>query len=132
MDFWKETAMHNPVLFAVVVAALPALPPSAAAQANPEPAPAKPAPQSGCAGFEEAPRASSALPARASTKPAPELGTVAPNTRVPSHTVTPSLRAMRAASAKEAARAAGESTKADTGCAPPVSRSDTGAGTKKD
>ena len=123
--------MHKPVLFAAMVAALPALPLSAAAQANPEAAPGKPAPQSGCADADEAPRASSALPARASTKPAPELGTVAPNTRVPSHTDTPSLRAMRAATAKEAARGGGEPTAVDTGCSPPVSRSDTDTGTKK-
>lgn len=47
-------------------------------------------------------RASSALPARASTRPEPQLGTVAPNTRVPSHVVTPSMRAMeRATAARE-------------------------------
>jgi hypothetical protein len=129
MGFWMEATMHKPVLFAAMVAALPL---GAAAQGNPEAAPGKPAPQSGCAGAEEAPRASSALPARASTKPAPELGTVAPNTRVPSHTVTPSLRAMRAASAKEAARAGGEPRAVDTGCTPSVSRSDTDTRTKKD
>ena len=120
--------MHKPVLFAAMVAALPL---GAAAQANPEAAPAKPAPQSGCAGLEEAPRASSALPARASTKPAPELGTVAPNTRVPSHTVTPSLRAMRAARAKEAAREAGHSKEADPGCVPPAPPPATDSDTEK-
>jgi len=123
--------MHKPVLFAAMVAALPALPLSAAAQANPEAAPGKPAPQPGCADAEETPRASSALPARASTKLAPELGTVAPNTRVPSHTDTPSLRAMRAARAKEAARAGGDQGAADTGCPPPVSRPATDSDTKK-
>jgi len=123
--------MHKPVLFAAMVAALPALPLSAAAQANPEAAPGKPAAQSGCADAEETPRASSALPARASTKPAPELGTVAPNTRVPSHTDTPSLRAMRAATAREAARKGGEPKEADTGCAPPVSRPVSETDTKK-
>jgi hypothetical protein len=119
MGFSMEAAMHKPVLFAAMVAALPL---EAAAQQNPDIAPGKPAPQSGCAGFEEAPRASSALPARASAKPAPELGTVAPNTRVPSHTVTPSLRAMRAASEKEAARAAGDQRAGSADCALPVSR----------
>ena len=93
--------MHKPVLFAAMVAALPL---GAQAQDKPDTTPGKTAPQSDCADREE-PRAASALPARASTKPAPELGTVAPNTRVPSHTLTPSLRAMRAAQAKEAARA---------------------------
>lgn len=120
--------MHKPVLFAAMVAALPL---GATAQGNPDTAPGKPAPQSGCAGAEEAPRASSALPARASTEPAPELGTVAPNTRVPSHTVTPSVRAMRAASAKEAAHAAGEPGATDTRCAPPVSRPAAETDTKK-
>ena len=121
--------MHKPVLFAAMLSALPALPLSAAAQANPDAAPAKPAPQSGCADAEEAPRAASALPARASTKPAPELGSVAPNTRVPSHTVTPSLRAMRAARAKEATREREHPAAADSGCAPPMSPPVTGMGT---
>jgi hypothetical protein len=121
--------MHKPVLFAAMVAALPV---GATAQGNPGAAPGKPAPQSGCAGPEEEARASSALPARASTKPAPELGSVAMNTRVPSHTVTPSMRAMRAATAKDAARVVGEPNAADTGCAPTVSRPVTGMGTKKD
>jgi hypothetical protein len=124
-----EAAMHTPVLFAAMVVALPL---GATAQDNPDAAPAKPAPQSGCAGAEEAPPASSALPARAGTKPAPELGSIAPNTRVPSHTVTPSLRAMRAANAKEAARALGNPRAANTGCAPPVSPPVKQTDTKKD
>ena len=121
--------MHKPVLFAAMVAALPL---GSAAQANPDTLPGKPAPQPGCAGVEEAPRASSALPARAGTKPAPELGTVAPNTRVPSHTVTPSVRAMRAATAKEAARAGGDPKAAQTDCAQPVPVPGAGVTTKKD
>jgi len=129
MGFWMEAAMHKPVLFAAMVAALPLGP---AAQANPDTAPGKPAPQPGCAGYEEAPRASSALPARAGTKPAPELGTVAPNTRVPSHTVTPSLRAMRAANAKEAARAGREPGAAQADCAPPLPVPAAGVDTKKE
>ena len=129
MDFWREAAMHKPVLFAAMVAALPL---GATAQSNPDTSPTHPTPQSGCAGAEEAPRASSALPARASTKPAPELGAVAPNTRVPSHTVTPSVRAMRAARAKEAARVDEHPATADTGCAPPVSHPGAGADAKKD
>jgi len=121
--------MHTPLLLAAMVAALPL---AATAQDDPATAPAQPAPRSGCAGFEEAPRASSALPARAGTRPAPELGTVAPNTRVPSHTVTPSMRAMRAARAKDAARAAGEPAAADADCAPPVPGARAGMATKKD
>ena len=121
--------MHKPVLFAAVVAALPL---GAAAQTNPDTAPGKPAPQSGCPDVEEAPRASSALPARASTRPAPELGTVAPNTRVPSHAVTPSLRAMRAARAKEGARTLDAPPGARTNCGPPGSGLMTGTDTKKD
>ena len=108
--------MYQPVLFAAVVAALPL---GAAAQPAPEPAPTPTAPPTGCAAFEEAPRAASALPARAGTRPAPELGAVAPNTRVPSHTVTPSMRAMRAARAKEANNSAQHSvTKDDCGGLP--------------
>jgi len=91
--------MYQPVLFAAVVAALPF---GAAAQTAPDPAPTPVLPPAGCIPPEEAPRAASALPARAGTRPAPELGAVAPNTRVPSYTFTPSMRAMRAARAKEA------------------------------
>lgn len=83
--------MRKTVLWA---AALAALPPSALAQ---EGKPDTAAHQPDCTG---APRADSALPARASTKPEPQRGTVAPGTRVPSHTVTPSSRAMAAASAR--------------------------------
>ena len=83
--------MKKPLLWAAVLVALP---PAAPAQ---EGKPASAAHQPDCA---DAPRAASALPARASTKPEPQQGTVAPNTRVPSHTVTPSSRAMAAASAR--------------------------------
>jgi len=99
--------MNKPVLLAAMVAALPLG--AGAQQERPDAARA------------EAPRASSALPARASTRPEPQLGTVAPNTRVPSHTLTPSLRAMRAATAKEEARTAG---RAATDCAPAVAQDD--------
>jgi hypothetical protein len=84
--------MKKPVLWAAVLAALP---PGALAQ---EGKPATAAHQPDCT---DAPRAASALPARASTRPEPQRGTVAPNTRLPpSHTVTPSSRAMAAASAR--------------------------------
>jgi hypothetical protein len=84
--------MKNPVLWAAVLAALP---PGALAQ---EGKPASAAHQPDCT---EAPRAASALPARASTQPEPQQGTVAPNTHLPpSHTVTPSSRAMAAATAR--------------------------------
>lgn len=80
---------------ALLLAAMLAVPGAALAQEDKKPAPA---PQRGC---RDAPRADSALPARASTRPAPQLGTVAPNSRVPSHTATPSRRAMAAASARD-------------------------------
>lgn len=60
-----------------------------------------PAPQTACADVSCAARADSALPARAAAAPAPQLGTVAPNTRVPSWTDTPSRRAMAAATARD-------------------------------
>ncbi len=109
--------MQTPVLFAAMVAALPL---GAAAQPAPEPAPTPITPPTGCTPFEEAPRAASALPARASTRPAPELGAMAPNTRVPSHTVTPSMRAMRAARAKEANNSAQHSGIQDDCAASPT------------
>ena len=61
-------------------------------------------------------RASSALPARASTRPEPQLGTVAPNTRVPSHVVTPSMRAMERATAAREAQEAGTVKKMSPSC----------------
>lgn len=82
--------MKKTVLLAAVLAAVPGAAPAQEDKA--------PAPKRGC---QDAPRADSALPARASTRPAPQLGTVAPNTRVPSHTTTPSRRAMAAASARD-------------------------------
>ena len=89
--------MNKPALLAAA-AAVAALPVGALAQQG---APAPTAQQPGCAVRAEAPRADSALPARASTKPEPQLGTVAPATRVPSHTDTPSSRAMAAARAEK-------------------------------
>ena len=62
-------------------------------------------------------RASSALPARASTRPEPQLGTVAPSTRVPSHVVTPSMRAMERASAAQAGNMTDVDKKAQKNCA---------------
>jgi len=104
--------MNKPVLLAALAAALPAC--ALAQEAGPGAAP----PQRDCAAGAEVPPASGALPARASTKPEPQLGTVAPNTRVLSQADTPSLRAMRAASAKEAGRAADTAADARE-CAPP-------------
>ena len=99
MDFSMEAPMHKPVLLAAMVAALPTC--AVAQDAAPAKSPAE------CTRVEEMPRAASALPARASTRAQPQLGSVAPNARVPSHAETPSLRAMRAASAKESGRAPG-------------------------
>ena len=62
-------------------------------------------------------RAASALPARATSAPAPQLGTVAPNTRVPSHVVTPSMRAMERASAAGAGSVTDVNKKAQKNCA---------------
>ena len=94
--------MNKPLLLTAMLAALPLG--AGAQQRDSGAAPDKTPPRPDCAAAEDAPRASTALPARASTKPEPQLGTVAPNTRVPSHTMTPSMRAMQAARAKEAAR----------------------------
>jgi hypothetical protein len=124
-----EPAMNKPLLFAAMVAALPLG--AAAQQGDADAMQGKAPPQPGCAGAEEAPRASSALPARASTRPVPQLGTVAPNTRVPSHTVTPSMRAMRAARAKEATHADRDALASDAQCAPAVSQPAEGRDTKK-
>jgi hypothetical protein len=93
----KETAMNKPVLLAAMATVTAGLPLGAFAQ---EGGPGTTPPQPGCAARAEAPRADSSLPARASDKPEPQLGTVAPTTRVPSHTDTPSSRAMAAASAR--------------------------------
>lgn len=105
--------MNKPVLLAALAAALPVC---ALAQ---EAGPGRPPPQRDCAAGAEVAPASGALPARASTRPEPQLGTVAPNTRVPSHTDTPSLRAMRSASAREAGAAAATQASAERECAPP-------------
>lgn len=83
--------MNTPVLLAAMLAALPG------ATLGQEEGTPVPAPRQDCT---EVPRADSAVPARATTGPAPQLGSVAPNTRVPSHTMTPSRRAMAAASAR--------------------------------
>lgn len=89
--------MNKPLLIAAVCAALPAC----AAQ-DPAPAmpPAKAAMAAHCGMPDHAP-ASGALPARAGTRPAPQMGTVAPNARVPSHVMTPSMRAMEQAMAEQ-------------------------------
>lgn len=84
--------MKKTVLLATMLASLPGAAPAQEEKGPP------PAPRRAC---QDAPRADSALPARASTRPAPQLGTVAPNIRVPSHTATPSRRAMAAASARD-------------------------------
>jgi hypothetical protein len=88
--------MNKPVLLAAVASLTAVLPTGALAQ---EGAPRNTPQQSACASHLDAPRADSSLPARASTKPEPQLGSVAPSTRLPSHTVTPSSRAMAAARA---------------------------------
>jgi hypothetical protein len=103
MGFSTEAPMNKPLLLAVMVAALPAC--ATAQEAKPGTPPGQAPSPPGCAGLPEAPRASSALPARASTRPAPQLGAVARSAWVPSHAETPSLRAMRAAKAREAGQA---------------------------
>jgi hypothetical protein len=115
MDFSREAPM-KPVLFAALVAALPAC--AAAQEGSAGVVSAKAPAQAGCPSLGETPRASSALPARASTKPEPQLGSVASNARVPSHAQTPSLRAMRAASVKEAERASHAPAGTRTDCGP--------------
>ena len=90
--------MNKPLLFAAMCAALPAC--ATAQDAAPATEPGKGTAQPDC-GAPETTRAASAMPARASTKPEPQLGTIARNGWVPSHAETPSLRAMRAARAKE-------------------------------
>ena len=97
--------MKAPLLIAAVCAGLPGC-----AMQDPA-APVAPGTElfaPACAMHDGAARASSALPARASTGPAPQLGSVAPNTRVPSHACTPSMRAMERAMAAQAA--GGENT----------------------
>lgn len=103
--------MNKPGLFAAMLAV--AAPGASAQQEQPCPPPAQ-----ACPGADDAARASGALPARATVEPAPQLGSVAPANRVLSHTVTPSLRAMRAASEKEAARAPDPPRDPGTECVP--------------
>lgn len=104
--------MNKPVLLAALAAALPVH--VLAQEAGPGAAP----PQRDCAAGAELPPASGALPARAGTKPEPQLGTVAPNTRVPSQVDTPSMRAMRTARARDARRVADTAAGVDAQCAP--------------
>ena len=108
--------MKKPLLIAAVCAGLPGYAAQdAAANAGPGTAPAA----TRCnvhdnvhdKVHDNSPPASSALPARASTRPEPHLGTVAPNTRLPSHVVTPSMRAMERATAAQAADNAGSDKK---------------------
>lgn len=107
--------MNKPGLLAVLSVIAPLC-----AAARQEPAP--PAPPPDCGGADDTWRASGALPARASVAPAPQLGSVAPANRVLSHTETPSMRAMRAAREKEAARDGGRAPdmppESGTACAP--------------
>lgn len=99
--------MNKPGLLAVLSVIAPLC-----AAAPQEPAP--PAPPPDCGGADDTWRASGALPARASVAPAPHLGSVAPANRVLSHTETPSMRAMRAAREKEAAREGGRAPEAQS------------------
>jgi hypothetical protein len=87
--------MNKPILLAVMLTALPSAVP--AQESKPGSVP----PLSRCADAPETPLAAGALPARASTTAEPQRGTVAPGTRVPSQTVTPSSRAMAAVSARD-------------------------------
>lgn len=103
--------MNKPLLIAAVCAALPAC----AAQDPARP----PAMAAQCAMPDRAP-ASGALPARASTRPEPQMGTVAPNARVPSHVMTPSMRAMEQAMAEQGGQVArvDENARMDCGTLP--------------
>lgn len=93
-----EVTMKKPLLIAALCAGLPAC---AAQDAAPVSTPAARCPMP-----DDPPPASSALPARAGDRPAPHLGSVAPNSRVPSQVVTPSMRAMAAAGAAQDGQAA--------------------------
>ncbi|MBD8529840.1 MULTISPECIES: hypothetical protein [unclassified Massilia] len=83
----------------LIAAACAALPGCAAGQAVPESRTVA-APPAPCVTPVDSARASSALPARASTRPEPQLGSIAAAGRVPSHALTPSARAMAAATAR--------------------------------
>ena len=104
--------MKKPLLIAAVCAGLPGFAAQdAAANAGPGSAPVATRCEVHDNVHDNSPPASSALPARASTRPEPQLGTVAPNTRLPSHVVTPSMRAMERATAAQAAENAGSERK---------------------
>ncbi|MFC5480009.1 hypothetical protein [Massilia suwonensis] len=91
-----EASMNMPLLIAAVCTGLP----GCAAQA-PATAGATAAPSPRCAAPADTARTASALPARAAVHPEPERGSIAASGRVPSHTVTPSSRAMAAALARD-------------------------------
>lgn len=115
--------MKPPILFSVMLAALPVC---AAAQApKPGSAPARPDCTGSATASAQVPRASGALPARASTRPEPQRSSVAPPARVPSHTETPSLRAMRSARAKEAGSAPDAPAGTGLDCAAPAASAPT-------
>lgn len=89
--------MNKPLLIAAVCAGLPAYAQDAVPAAAPVSAPVS----AHCNMPDDPPPASGALPARAGTRPEPHRGSVAPNSRVPSQVVTPSMRAMAAAGAAQ-------------------------------
>lgn len=87
--------MNQPLLIAALCAALPAC----AAQ---DPAgPGRGAGMAAHCAMRDAPPATAALPARAATGPQPQMGTVAPNARLPSQVMTPSMEAMHKAMAEQ-------------------------------
>jgi hypothetical protein len=104
-----EAGMNKPVLLAIMLTALPAAAPAQEGKAD------SVSPRLRCTDPREAPLAAGALPARASTVPEPQRGTVAPGTRVPSETVTPSSRAMAAVSAR-GEKTTNEKENADARC----------------
>ncbi|MGX4643687.1 hypothetical protein [Massilia sp. SYSU DXS3249] len=91
--------MKKPLLIAALCAGLPAC---AAQDVVPAAGPVA----ARCPMPDDPPPASGALPARAGDRPAPHLGSVAPNSRVPSQVLTPSMRAMAAAGAAHDGQAA--------------------------
>lgn len=111
--------MNKPLLIATLFAGMPACAMQATGQDGApaaETAAAAPA-AAQCGMPAEPPPATGALPARATVTPEPQRGSVAPNSRVPSQVVTPSMRAMERA---RAAQAGHVDKKAQEECAEPA------------
>lgn len=120
-----EVKMNKPLLIAAACAALPAC---AAQDSAPAAPPATPAMAAHCAMPDHPPPATGALPARARTVPEPQRGTVAPNARVPSQVMTPSMRAMEKAMAEQGGQLAQVEKNAQMHCPMMPARPASGAG----